>query len=135
MGADFTFAFNEMEATREKAYENARHLSQPVRVANTVGLLEDCGINKWNEVPDVATINGDEVYEFLKNCIDVVYDNNTRECGSFTIDNRVFHITGGMSWGDYPTDVYEQFAVCQYLGLTLNQPLSEYEYIREGENK
>jgi hypothetical protein len=135
MGADFTFAFNEMEATRTKAYKNARHLSQPVRVSNTVKLLEDCGIKNWNEVSDVDTINSDEMYEFLKNCIDVVYDNDTRECGFFIIDHRVFHITGGMSWGDYPSDVYEQFAVCQCLGLTLNQPLGEFEHETEGESK
>lgn len=123
MGADFAFAITEMKATREQAYAKARYLTLPDQLDATVSDLEDyCGITAWYDLEETPTEH--QVYEFLKRCIDTVYDSESRrDCGFFVIDSdRVFFITGGMSWGDPPTDVYDDFTVCQTMQLTLPPP-------------
>ena len=120
MGADLIFSICEMEATKEEAYNNARHLSAPERDENTARELEEmCGITRWYNVDATS----EDVYEYLIACIEEVYDSeHRRDCGFFHVDNRKFNITAGMSWGDAPTDAYESYNVCETLGLTLKQP-------------
>lgn len=122
MGADFAFAVVEMKATREEAYAKARYLTLPNNIEATTADLENyCGVNEWY---DLESPTEHQVYEFLKRCIDTVYDSdNRRDCGFFVVDSdRLFFITGGMSWGDPPTDVYDDFAVCQVMQLTFPPP-------------
>lgn len=120
MGADLIFSICEMEAKKDKAYENAKYLVADERWENTRQFLEDnCGVY----VDDYAT--SDDVLTLLTDSIDVVYGSQSRrDCSLFYVDNRLFYITAGLSWGDEPTDAYQSFNVCETFGLTLNQPLS-----------
>lgn len=120
MGADLIMSINKMEATKEEAYENARHLVAEERLQNTITFLEDCAVY----VEQYET--SDEVLALLIDSIDLVYGSQTRrDCSMFYTDDSVFYITAGMSWGDSPTDAYEAFNICECLGLTLKQPLGE----------
>lgn len=120
MGADLMFSICEMEATKEQAYNNARHLSATERYINTVTFLEDMGVtSRWYDTEPTP----EDVQQFLIDCIDEVYSSQRRrDCGLFHVDKREFYITAGMSWGDAPTDAWDEFSVCEALGLTLNQP-------------
>lgn len=120
MGADLMFSICEMEATKEQAYDNAKHLASPERYKNTVSFLEDmCATSRWYNTEPTP----EDVQQFLIDCIEEVYDSeHRRDCGFFHVDNRRFNITAGMSWGDEPTDAYNSFSVCESLGLTLVQP-------------
>lgn len=121
MGAEFVFAVCEMEASKEEAYANARHLSMPERCEHTATFVEHMLMaGEWASsfIP-----LSEHLFKYLTVCIDEVYDaGNRRDCGSFYVDKRKFYITGGMSWGDQPTDVFNSFSVCETLGLTLKQP-------------
>jgi len=126
MGADLMISINEMEATKEEAYKNAEYLTRPERVSNTLFVLvEEAGVGKWGygeELNDEPSSN--EVYDYLISCIDEVYGSQMRrDCSVFYVDDRTFYITAGMSWGDEPTDAWQSFVVCEYLGLTHKQPL------------
>lgn len=121
MGADLMFSICEMEATKDEAYANAKHLSSSERYMNTVAFLEDmCATSRWYNTEPTP----EDVQQFLIDCIEEVYDSQgRRDCGLFYVDKRVFYITAGMSWGDTPTDAYNSFSVCEALGLTSKQPL------------
>lgn len=127
MGADLMLSINEMEATKEEAYKNAEHLTRPERLSNTLFVLvEEANVGRWGYYDDLSEeeVTSEELYKYLVSCIDEVYDSQRRrDCGVFYIDHRTFYITAGMSWGDEPTDAWESFVVCEYLGLTHKQPL------------
>lgn len=53
--------------------------------------------------------------------LDVVYG-HSREVGTFTAANRVWVISGGMSWGDLPTDA------CTDIDLVAELPLTYETY-------
>lgn len=119
MGADLMFSMNEIQATKDQAYKNARHLVADERIENTKQFLEDmCGVY----MDDYLTT--DDVLGLLTDSIDEVYSSQSRrDCSYFHVDGRLFYITAGMSWGDDPTDAYRSYNICEMLGLTLNQPL------------
>jgi len=112
MGADLIFSLCEMVLTKEQAYTKADELTKADNVTEIATLLaEQCGIE----------LEDSDVNAHLKECIDEVYSSvGRRDTGSFQLDKgkRMFFITGGMSWGDMPTDSYPSFIVCEVLELT-----------------
>jgi len=115
MGADFMFSINEMKLTKEEAYKKANDYVSNSLQETVYRLVEECGCYHLSD-----DIISSEVYEYLTQCIDEVYSyKSLRDCSYFTIDTtRTFAITGGMSWGDVPSNSYESFNVCETLGLT-----------------
>lgn len=121
MGADFMFSINEMKLTKEEAYAKARKYADNSLEATVTMLVEHCGCYEFdNMYLEGYDITSDQLYEFLTECIDTVYNyQSLRDCSYFTIDyTRRFAITGGMSWGDEPSNSYKSFNVCEVLGLT-----------------
>ena len=118
MGADLVFSLCEMVLTKEQAYTKADELTKDVNMFETTTVLsEQCGIE----------LEDSDVNAHLKECIDEVYSSvSRRDTGSFQLDKgkRMFFITGGMSWGDSPTDAYQSFIVCEVLELTT--PVGHY---------
>lgn len=117
MGADFYFSINELQVTETQAKKNVQTLIDKNNFEDTLqtlisnfGLFEDLDYDVFPK--DVLT--------FLTNCVETVYEEDRRDSGRYKLaDGRVLAITGGMSWGDYPTDSYQAFRVCEDLGITL----------------
>lgn len=129
MGADLIYSFNEIQATKEQALANAKHLLTNRPLSDLVQELQDyCGISRWWG-EEHESINPDDVLAFLNQCVEEVYSSEgRRDCGVMYVDEtRPFYFTAGMSWGDTPTDVYDSFVVCQNFGLTLNPKVAEPE--------
>jgi hypothetical protein len=118
MGAVFEFSINEMEVSRDVAYRNIESLlAYPEKLLVE---LEYDGLFVPDEVP-----SKEELRALLRNHVDVVYSCSTRDEGYFYVDDdRLFHITGGMSWGDSPNDVWDSYCICHALRLTRRVPLT-----------
>lgn len=122
MGADFCFIINEIQVSKDEARRNAERLVAAQRVEVERILFEDCLVSAMDD--DSANITDADVLACLYGAIDEVYDcDQRRDCGIFYVDgNRPFHITGGISWGDSPSDAWESFDIVCNLGLTLTTP-------------
>jgi hypothetical protein len=121
VGADLIFAINEMKLSREQAEANAKRIARGPLSAVLTDLEDLAGITRFNEVDADNPTEADRAHieGFLLDCVATVYAyNQRRDCSCYTIDERVFAITAGMSWGDEPTDAYEAFNICSILALT-----------------
>lgn len=117
MGADFDFSINELQVTETQAKKNVQTLVDKKNFDDTLQILM-ANFGLFDELEyDVLP---KDVMTFLFNCVETVYEENRRDAGRYKLaDGRVLAITGGMSWGDYPTDSYQAFRVCEDLGITL----------------
>ncbi len=117
MGADLMVAICEMKVSQDEAIKRASKLVDD-NLAGVVETLADWGTGPWagteSELP-----TKDEVLEYLRGEIEVVYSYmSRRDCVPLHIDGKVYALTGGMSWGDTPTEAYDSFNVCGALSLT-----------------
>jgi len=121
MGADLMFSINEMKLSREQAEANAKRIAQGPLNGVLADLEDLAGIGRFYEVnaDDPTAEDRASVEAFLLDCIATVYAyDKRRDCSYFHIDDRLFALTAGMSWGDEPTDAFEAFNVCSTLSLT-----------------
>ncbi len=112
MGADFCWAMTPMELTKEQAIDKAHSLGEDFLLDNLSGYF---GIE-----PD----SYEEAVEKLVSAITDVYDiyaNEHRQCGIQTIDGVDYLLTGGLSWGDDPTDFLESVSIVSTFALSTNK--------------
>lgn len=117
MGADFDFSINELQVTENQAKKNVQTLVDEKNFEKTLYVLE----SEFNLFTHLEyDVFPQDVKTFLMNCVETVYEEGRRDSGRYRMsDGRVLAITGGMSWGDHPTDSYQAFIVCESLGITL----------------
>jgi len=119
MGADLMLNYIEIAEPREKA--QAR-LDRLVLTEEHLETFENCGYYGFEE-EDFSEETEKKMREKLQECLDVVYDaDGRRDVSSFIIDgNRTFYLTGGMSWGDDPSECYTDFWIFfEFLGYPSN---------------
>ncbi len=119
MGADLMLNYVEIAEPREKA--QAR-LDRLVLTEEHLETFENCGYYGFEE-EDFSKETEKKMREKLQECLDVVYDaDGRRDVSSFIIDgNRTFYLTGGMSWGDDPSECYTDFWIFfEFLGYPSN---------------
>lgn len=119
MGADLMMNYVEIAEPKEKAQARLNRL---VLTEEHLETFENCGYNGFEE-EDFSEETEKKMREKLQECLDVVYDaDGRRDVSSFIIDgNREFLITGGMSWGDVPSDYYTEFWIfAEFLGYPSN---------------
>ena len=119
MGADLMLNYVEIAEPREKA--QAR-LDRLVLTEEHLETFENCGYYGFEE-EDFSEETEKKMREKLQECLDVVYDaDGRRDVSSFIIDgNRTFYFTGGMSWGDDPSECYTDFWIFfEFLGYPSN---------------
>ena len=106
MGADFLMAVADITKTNQHWY-------------NILGELDDGAMREYIEhygYPWFDDDDGDSQYyqdvaERISKAITVVYDGDTREGAWFTDGDKTWFVTGGMSWGDYPTDIFDDVCI------------------------
>ena len=122
MGADLMLNYVEIAEPREKA--QAR-LDRLVLTEKHLATFEECGYYGFEE-EDFSKKTEKKMRKKLQECLDVVYDTHKgygrRDVSIFLIDgDREFLITGGMSWGDEPSDYYTEFWIFfEFLGYPSN---------------
>jgi len=119
MGADLLLTYIEIKEPREKAKER---LDKLVITEEDLERFDSCGFYEW----EGEEFNSDLVVKIktkLGEILDSVYDfaegkAYSREITTFELDgDRQFLITGGMSWGDDPTDHFTDFWIFfEFLG-------------------
>lgn len=117
MGADFIGAFVPMEiksATEAKA--KLKKYSEDYLLSHLMD-HHAWDFEEYEEALEWVEEKVDEVYDY--------YNNSNRETTVFTYDGTDFLVTGGMSWGDDPTDAYEALCVVASLELTRNTDILE----------
>lgn len=109
MGADFIVNFVELRETKEQALVRLSHL-----IINewTKSEMEDAGCYLYED-EEYTEQMGEDMRKRIAQSVEVVYE-HSREMGTICIDgNRTFAVTGGMSWGDAPTDIFEDYNIFQ----------------------
>lgn len=117
MGADFYFSINELQVTENQAKKNVQTLVNEENFEDTLQTLV-ANFGLFDELE--YDVFPKDVMVFLMNCVETVYEENRRDLGRYKFaDGKVIVLSGGMSWGDYPTDCYQALRVCEDLGITL----------------
>jgi hypothetical protein len=113
MGADLIVNLVELRETKEQALAR---LSRLIINESAKSEMEEAGYFYWED-EDYTNEIGEEIRRRIASSVEVVYG-NSREMTLVCIDgNRTFAVTGGMSWGDAPTDILEDFNIFQqFLG-------------------
>lgn len=113
MGADFMLAAVEISVSKEIALQRLYELT-PDEIREAVEPL--CN-------PDDSE---DQIFNRAKDAIEEVYNmfenGGSREGGILKIgDDTKYLVTGGMSWGDYPTDSFLPICVVDILRVTVSE--------------
>jgi hypothetical protein len=113
MGADFIFAITPVtDADREELIRRFDLLSQDE-------LFERAENGGFYMFEDDET--DEEVTQLIWNHLieSIEYLNSDpRDAGGLTIEGRTYAVTGGMSWGDSPTEAFEYIRFLESLGIT-----------------
>jgi len=112
MGADFCWAMTPMELTKEQAIDKAHALGKEFVLDNLDGYF------------GIECETYEEAVEWLVSAIEetyLVYRDGSRQSGVQTIDGVDYLITGGMSWGDDPTDFLQSVSIVSTFGLSTNK--------------
>ena len=116
MGADLIVAVCEMKVSKDEALKRASKLVDD-DLAGLIQTLDEWGVGPYVGTEEVPA--KDEVVGYLHDQVEIVYSNmQRRDCVPLHIEGKTFALTGGMSWGDTPTDAYDAFSVCSSLNLT-----------------
>jgi hypothetical protein len=108
MGADFIGTFCKVTKTKDEAV--AAFVEVPDnRLAD---LIDDLSIELDDETPRAFFAAQLETF------YDDYVDGYDREVSMWRIDDVPYIVTGGMSWGDEPTDAYAVIVAVSELGVT-----------------
>jgi len=80
------------------------------------GRAESISENDRLYVLETFDLYGDEQSDqdpvgLLKDAIDEVFVSPSRELADIRLDGKRYLVTGGLSWGDYPTDIFRSLSV------------------------
>jgi hypothetical protein len=123
MGADLILAMLPMRKTQDEAIAKLKSLTQD-DVLHT--LANYCAMEFGNESDEAEYA---EAIEWLTGKVAEVYgyyERGSRETEVRTIDGTDWLITGGMSWGDDPTDAYEAVSTVSIFRLTYDEILTDH---------
>ena len=118
MGADFLVAIAPMEATEDEALTNLGALSDKT-VQTAVGDVLGLDDMTPEEARDRAVTAIYEIVGADRSDVDWVQ-----------AEGRIY-VTGGMSWGDSPTEAFDEVALLGALGITRRQEASCGESTKE----
>lgn len=107
MGADFTLAICERSVPLTTAKERLMTLDN-----TKLGVL-------WHGY-DSDTVDDDEDYvSLLLEDLEICYDLERRDTTTVRLDGKEYVMTGGMSWGDEPTEAFWSVDRVDQLGVTV----------------
>jgi hypothetical protein len=110
MGADFFLCVLEIKHTKSVALAKAKDLNLTKDDFHT---FEEAGIWFDNNLDDQELV--EEMRMRLLEAVEAVYSaSQRRDCSYFYVDgDRVFYATGGTSWGESPSGVWDDFLLIQ----------------------
>ena len=121
MGADLVVAMAPIVKTKDEAIAKLKAMEPEV----LLGVLSDYFGRDFDEATDeeeyaeavsFVIVKIEEVYSY--------YEHGSRDTEVREINGTDWLITGGMSWGDDPTDAYEPVSIVSVLQLTYDEESS-----------
>ena len=111
MGADFVFVITKVCTNPDQAKKNINDLPFPV--------LGDISEALWGDYPEPDDHEGlQKVRDTLTEAIDLVHNPDRRDVSVIDIETPgQYVISGGMSWGDSPTESFDPMLALQISGL------------------
>ena len=135
MGADFTFTICKIPInTKAEMILSGENLKRAVKQRFTKFATEDdlffitlenCGVlysEDEENVEEIVAQKADEVADFLTSGWE------SRDTATMQLDGKYYFITGGMSWGDEPTDNFGIINLIDAMGIT-ETPFTEEELV------
>lgn len=120
MGADLILSFVDVTEPKQKWLDilGEWHDAQ-------VEAFLDKYENLWDEVQElVEVVTPDKPFDrsalyqkFVEQIADAInnaYACESREVSTVRLDDKFYAVTGGLSWGDDPTDEYRSFTLAEY---------------------
>ena len=99
MGADFTYSLCPKEVDKETAINRVMSLTD----AELLQIAENCGEEYLLEEDNSTALS--DYRDIIIADLYAVYG-DTRDTAELRVEGKTFVLTGGMSWGDEPTDSY-----------------------------
>jgi len=121
MGADFIGGFCPIVKTREEALAALREMPDSVVFAEVESVYYFADDFDAEEDEDYQAELFAEARGMAEDDVNAVYDaleHAARDCGVWTIEGTNYIVTGGMSWGDPPTDMCNPIWCVSGLGVT-----------------
>ena len=103
MGADFTLALCEIAVPKSKSIRRL----QAFTLEDYSTLFDNACDYHFDQTGDDLVLS--QCYDYVLNALEVVwscYNEQNRQCMSMTLGDKWYVVTGGMSYGDDPTDCY-----------------------------
>lgn len=128
MGADFLGAVCPMEISRAEAKERLRKYKEDILLDH----LSDFFAKEFEDDEDGTPY--EQALRWVDQCIDETYDyveRGSRETDVFHYKGVTFLMTGGMSWGDDPTDAFAPISTVMSLELTKAEPEIPLVYLKD----
>jgi len=127
MGADFFHVAVPITRSRDEALASLRAMSNETLIAKlSYGTLylEDSG-DTWllTDENGENVLNRDALIARCEEAINITYDSaedHNRLSGSMRINDCVFAVAGGLSWGDSP-DYFDDLCIAYELGVTYDE--------------
>lgn len=113
MGADFCYALVDTSIKKQDLVEYVKTMSDE-DVSKFADYHFGMFANDYETDEEFVTTTRANIIAFVE---EAYGSENSREVGFFTVKGTTFLITGGMTWGDDPTDAYKAFTVTQELQL------------------
>ena len=115
MGADLAIDYVEIRASEDEALARLANL---VINEDTLDRFIDNASYFEYEDEDFTPELAEKMRERIKEAVSVVYSTRRRDTSWLNIDgDRTFVFTGGMSWGEEPTEAMEDFRIFnEFLG-------------------
>ena len=117
MGADLMMTMCKMEIPEHDAIEKLKAMSPELLLSE----LDDNFCLSFEEGDD-GTTEYQQAIEYVTGAIKdvyVLYAQGSRDTQVWKLEGKDYLITGGMSWGDDPTDAYQAIGICSVLQLTV----------------
>lgn len=119
MGADYLGAMCPMEISKDEAKARLRRYKEEWLLSH----LDDYFCQQYDETDDKTEYQ--QAIEWVDECIEATYgyyEHGSRETAVYRYRDIDFLVTGGLSWGDDPTDAFQPIGVVQSLELTVAFP-------------
>jgi len=119
MGADFLYAAVEWPVGKNDEATELNRVKMLAEVEHNINklTLDDIDLDWCSEYEGMSI---EEIKEHLHEDLDRLADatmDNLRDAACLRTGTAIFVLTGGMSWGDAPTDTYEAISRLQTVGV------------------
>ena len=132
MGADFCYTYTTVTGSRQEWLET---LELFLHTDTLIEILVDTGYIYLIDDEVDPDLDGREAYdeavrELFTNTINEVWDaieHRTREAAVLEIKDEKILLSGGMSWGDSPTDIYDTINLYDDFTRIVTKQLAELD--------